>query len=142
MAERKPSSRRLDTPWRCRVPLPWQEEGPSYGFGPGGGWLPQPKGWGEYSAAPQSGDPRSFLELYRTALRLRRDVRGSGELEWLPAGEGGLAFRRGGAFECRVNLGDRPLPLPAGASLPVASDSPEGGGVLAPDTAVWIKPSA
>jgi alpha-glucosidase len=128
----------------CRVPLPWSREGASCGFGPSGSWLPQPDGWGEYSAEAQSGRPDSFLELYRRALRLRRDFRGGGSLEWLDAEEGELAFRRGDALECRVNLGDRPLPLPAGARTLLVSEGAvdaAGTGTLEPDTAVWLEPA-
>jgi alpha-glucosidase len=148
----------------CRVPLPWAQDGPSYGFGPGGSWLPQPEGWGRYAARAQRGVPGSFLELYRAALRLRRGFRGAGaegeRLEWLDAGngagnttgdgaentagdgtaaEGELAFRRGGLLECRVNLSGRALQLPSGAEVILSS---EGGrpDVLAPDTAVWLRP--
>jgi alpha-glucosidase len=123
----------------CRVPLPWEDSGPSCGFGPAGSWLPQPEGWGAYSARTQTGRADSFLELYRTALTLRRGFRGTEEFEWLPAAEGELAFRRGDAFECRVNLSGVPVPLPAGAELLLVSDVTEDG-VLAPDPAVWLKP--
>ncbi|HEY9368093.1 glycoside hydrolase family 13 protein [Streptomyces sp.] len=81
----------------CRVPLPWTSAGPSYGFGPGGSWLPQPARWADLSVEAQSGDPGSTLELYRRALELRRahPALGAGEeAEWLPAPEGVLAFRR------------------------------------------------
>ncbi|MGH3309668.1 MAG: DUF3459 domain-containing protein, partial [Streptomyces sp.] len=126
----------------CRVPLPWEESGPSCGFGPGGSWLPQPEGWGRHSARTQTGRPDSFLELYRTALRLRRGFRGrpgNDALEWLPAAEGELAFRRGDDLVCRINLSGRPVPLPGGAEPLLASDAPEDG-MLAPDTAVWLTP--
>ncbi|WP_346777314.1 glycoside hydrolase family 13 protein [Streptomyces sp. HNM0575] len=144
----------------CRVPMPWRQDGPSYGFGPGGSWLPQPEGWGAHSAEAQSGVEGSFLELYRTALRLRRGFRGSGGsggaadgaggidggvLEWLDSAEGELAFRRGSLLECRVNLSDRPVPLPSGAVPLLASDAAgmrPGEGTLPPDTAVWLDPSA
>ena len=125
----------------CRVPLPWQEDGPSYGFGPSGGWLPQPKGWGGFSAEAQTGRADSFLELYRTALRLRRGFRGSEGVEWLPAEDGEVAFRRGGVLECRVNLSGRPVPLTSGGEPLLSSDVGSGEGMLAPDTAVWLKPA-
>ncbi|MET9436982.1 alpha-amylase family glycosyl hydrolase [Streptomyces sp. NPDC006551] len=81
----------------CRVPLPWTAEGPSFGFGPAGSWLPQPPDWAPLSVAAQSGDPGSTLELYRAALRLRREhpALGAGDaVEWLEAPDGVLAFRR------------------------------------------------
>jgi alpha-glucosidase len=71
---------------------------------------------------------------------------------WLDAAEGELAFRRGQSIECRVNLSGRPLPLPSGAVPLLASDGDEAAPaaeasgeahtrVLAPDTAVWLRPS-
>ncbi|QPP09726.1 glycoside hydrolase family 13 protein [Streptomyces bathyalis] len=133
----------------CRVPLPWRYEGPSYGFGPGGSWLPQPEGWGAHSAEAQRGVKGSFLELYRSALELRRRFRGrpgGDRLEWLDAAEGELAFRRGGFLECRVNLSGGPVPLPGGAVPLLVSDGSTVGpggartGVLGPDAAVWFAP--
>src|SRR6185369_2381272 len=60
----------------CRVPLPWSGEQTPYGFGPSGTrpWLPQPDGWAGLTVAAQRADPDSMLSLYRTALRLRRDL--------------------------------------------------------------------
>ncbi|MGW0468179.1 glycoside hydrolase family 13 protein [Streptomyces sp. NPDC003027] len=81
----------------CRVPLPWTAEGPSFGFGPAGSWLPQPPEWAALSVAAQSGVPGSTLELYRAALRLRREhpALGAGDaVEWLEVPAGVLAFRR------------------------------------------------
>lgn len=140
----------------CRVPLPWTRTGSSYGFGPGGSWLPQPKGWGERSVEAQTGSPGSFLELYRTALRLRRGCLGDEDFAWLPSAPGELAFRKGGSrgadgngnagLECRVNISDEPLPLPAGAEPLLASAELAGdattGRLLPPDTAVWLSTGA
>ncbi|MFJ6996429.1 glycoside hydrolase family 13 protein [Streptomyces sp. NPDC003090] len=81
----------------CRVPIPWTRDGSSYGFGPGGSWLPQPEGWGALSVEAQTGDPASTLELYRAALRVRREhpaLGAGGPVEWLPVPPGLLAFRR------------------------------------------------
>ncbi|WP_327392051.1 glycoside hydrolase family 13 protein [Streptomyces sp. NBC_01186] len=124
----------------CRVPLPWEESGSSYGFGSGGSWLPQPAGWGALSVTAQTGDPESTLELYRTALRLRRarpELGDGEELEWLPAPEGVLAFRRGG-FVCAANTGTGPAALgfPVGELL-LASGPFDGGATLPGDTTAW-----
>jgi alpha-glucosidase len=140
----------------CRVPLPWSVAGDSFGFsrtGPGSTiappWLPQPPGWGAYSVAAERDDPASFLSLYREALELRREhpALRAGDLRWLDAPEGVLAFTRDPGFAFAVNFGDMPLPLasltPSGAlpevlltSGPLVSDGP--GRVSVPrDTAVW-----
>ena len=109
----------------CRVPLPWQTEGPSYGFGPGGSWLPQPAGWGELSVAAQTGDPLSTLELYRAALRLRRGLPGLGDtaMEWLEAPEGVLALSRPGLV-CVLNTRDEPVEMALPGTL-LLSSAPE-----------------
>ncbi|MEC4017215.1 glycoside hydrolase family 13 protein [Streptomyces sp. H27-D2] len=88
----------------CRVPIPWSGSEAPYGFGPGGSWLPQPAEWQGLSVAAQTGDPRSTLELYRSALALRRTHAGLGDgpMEWLEAPEGVLAIARPGLV-CTLN---------------------------------------
>ncbi len=101
-------------------------------------WLPQPPDWGRYSVESQLADERSFLSLYRTALRLRRDhsALGSGTLRWLDA-EGLLCFAREPGFIFAANLGAAPAPLPAHREILLAS-APVTGGSLPPDTAAWL----
>ena len=55
----------------CRVPIPWTVEGLSFGFGPGGSHLVQPKWFGAYSVEAQHDDQESTLSLYRKALAVR-----------------------------------------------------------------------
>ena len=94
----------------CRVPIPWSGDGPPFGFSPpdavASPWLPQPPAWREQTVQAQTGTAGSMLELYRQALRLRRShpALGDGELTWLPAPAGALAFARGPGFACVVNL--------------------------------------
>ncbi|WP_250304469.1 glycoside hydrolase family 13 protein [Streptomyces sp. NBC_01387] len=115
----------------CRVPIPWTEDGPSYGFGPGPGWLPQPENWREHSVQAQTGDPDSTLELYRTALKLRRELDGLGDgsLEWLDGPEGVLVFARPG-FVCTVNTLSEAAELPTPGRPLLATSEP----VLSGDT--------
>jgi alpha-glucosidase len=126
----------------CRVPLPWSGTERPFGFGPprSSPWLPQPLAWRELTVEAQTGDPDSFLELYRTALRLRRDhlgFRGSG-MAWLPASESVLRFDRPGGLETIVNLGSTPIELPSGRPILLASEPLHKVGLLPPDTAVWL----
>ncbi|MBL1088807.1 MULTISPECIES: glycoside hydrolase family 13 protein [Streptomyces] len=125
----------------CRVPLPWSGEAPPYGFGSGGSWLPQPTDWRALTVAAQTGDPSSTLELYRTALSLRRELPGlgDGEMSWQPAPDGVLAIARPGVL-CTVNtLGheiDIPLPgSPLLSSAPVAIDGTTAA--LPADSCTW-----
>jgi alpha-glucosidase len=127
----------------CRVPLPWERTGPSLGFGPAPGWLPQPAGWAEVCVEAQREDPRSVLALYRTALRLRRAHGGDATLTWLdPQRDGLLAFRLGTGLVCALNLGTRPVPLPEGevvlTSGPLTEDPAGGPPRLPPDGAAWL----
>jgi alpha-glucosidase len=83
-------------------------------------------------------DERSFLHLYRTALRLRRDhpALGRGTLRWLDAGPELLCFAREPGFILAANLGPAPVPLPAHREILLASGPVTGG--LPPGTAVWL----
>jgi alpha-glucosidase len=140
----------------CRVPLPWSADEPGFGFGPvvagdaeGAGdaagaaepWLPQPAAWKERAVDAESGDPASALTLYRDALRLRRSVLGGsalGELTWVDAPERVLRLRRGEGFECVVNFGPEPVPLPEQAEILLGS-GPIVDGLLPTDTAAWLR---
>ncbi|WP_304554979.1 glycoside hydrolase family 13 protein [Blastococcus sp. TF02A-30] len=124
----------------CRVPLPWEGDRPPFGFtAPGvAPWLPQPAGWGPLTVAAQRADPGSTLNLYRSALRLRRRVTATAgnDLEWLDAGDGVLAFQRGRSFRCLVNLTASSRPLAGWGEVLLASAPCDD--LLPPDTAVWV----
>ena len=125
----------------CRVPIPWTETGPSFGFGDNAGWLPQPDHFGAYSAETQTGDPESTLELYRRALQVRSNDGVDDELlELLDLGRDVLAFRRGNGMTCVVNMGHEAITLPSDQEILVSSEAnpTEAGNVLNPDTAVWL----
>ncbi|MFI1704655.1 glycoside hydrolase family 13 protein [Streptomyces griseoruber] len=125
----------------CRVPLPWTAAGPSYGFGAGGAWLPQPEWFARYAVEAQDGVAGSTLELYRTALRLRRKLFDGEEPTWLPdTPPGVLAFARSGGRRCVTNLSATPVPLPPGEVLLSSTPLPGGTGPnpLPPDTTVWL----
>ncbi|MCE7081574.1 glycoside hydrolase family 13 protein [Streptomyces sp. ST2-7A] len=132
----------------CRVPMPWAPSGESLGFGEGGSWLPQPADWAELSVEEQTGDPTSTLEMYRSALALRREhpALGAGDaVEWLDAPAGVLAFRRttpvGRSVICVVNTGTTPAELagilPENAELLISNEDFDGTGPLPGDTAGW-----
>ncbi|MEU3662121.1 alpha-amylase family glycosyl hydrolase [Streptomyces sp. NPDC032940] len=121
----------------CRVPLPWTTGGPSYGFGAGEAWLPQPARFAEYSVQAQDGVAGSTLELYRTALRLRRKLLDGESLTWaqdVPPGV--LQFDRPDGWRCITNLSPAPVDLPAGEV--VLTSVPLEDGRLGPDTTAWL----
>jgi alpha-glucosidase len=132
----------------CRVPLPWSGDAPPFGFSPAGAarapWLPQPAGWTASTVTAQTGDSGSTLELYRSALRLRRTLPGLGDgvLRWLASRDGTLCFARDPGFACFVNLSDEPVPLPESAELLLCSAPLTARGELGPDAAAWIATDA
>ncbi|HET9349426.1 MAG TPA: glycoside hydrolase family 13 protein [Arthrobacter sp.] len=102
----------------CRVPLPWAAEGSSFGFGDGGAHLPQPAWFGRYAVAAEDGVEGSTLEFYRQALKLRRELQTSEELQWhTTASPAVLHFSRPGGWQTVTNFGDEPVELPAGTVL-------------------------
>lgn len=128
----------------CRVPMPWEADSPAYGFGPSGrSWLPQPDEFRDLAVDRQSGRPDSTLNLYRTLLRARHELRlGRGTLTWLdghPADV--LAFSvtsAAGSVTVLANLGAEPVALPEAATI-VASSQPVGAGALLDsDVTVWL----
>jgi alpha-glucosidase len=121
----------------CRVPLPWERSGPSFGFSSVTGWIPQPPEWTELSWGAEDGDPASTLELYRSALALRRKFGSDDGLTWLTKGPATLSFARSNGLVCIVNFGPGPTALPDGQLL-LASGQLVDGGLLPADTAAWV----
>ena len=101
----------------CRVPDPVVRLRAAVRLRPGTGqpWLPQPADWSPLTAEAQAPDPDSHLNLYKAALRIRREhpALGEGRLAWdEDAPPGVLSFTRDPSFRCVVNLGDTPVDLP------------------------------
>src|SRR4051812_29860409 len=123
----------------CRVPIPWEADAPSYGFGPSdASWLPQPAAWAEYALDRQQGVPGSTWELYRAALAVRREFRlGTGTMAWeQPSTDDTLAFRNGDVLVL-TNFGAEPVALPAGATVLLASEPLDADGRVPTDVTVW-----
>jgi alpha-glucosidase len=122
----------------CRVPIPWEADAPSYGFGPSdASWLPQPATWAEYALDRQQGVAGSTWELYRSALELRRAHRlGAGTLEWQDTPPGALAFRNGDVLVL-TNFAEEPVPLPVGARVLLSSEPLGDEGRVPIDVTVW-----
>ncbi|MFI5936890.1 glycoside hydrolase family 13 protein [Actinoplanes sp. NPDC051494] len=122
----------------CRVPIPWEADSPSFGFGPAdASWLPQPAAWAEYALDRQRGIPGSTYELYRSALRLRRERSlGHGTLSWLDTPAEVLAFRNGDLLVL-TNFGDAPAELPLGVRVLLSSEPLTEDGRVPRDVTVW-----
>ena len=146
----------------CRVPLPWEADAPSYGFGPGHlAWLPQPETWADLARSAQSTEdvaepsPRSPLALYRRLLRLRADLPQLGAtlgLQWVDLGEGCVAMERtaedGAHAALRVVLvtGEHAVTVPGRWQVLLRSDGQPCAAqtlsdpVVPPDACLWLLP--
>jgi alpha-glucosidase len=123
----------------CRVPIPWEADAPSYGFGPSdASWLPQPASWAEYALDRQRDVPGSTWELYRAALELRRTHElGRSSLAWDESPADVLAFRVADVLVV-TNFGAAPTPLPTGARVLLSSE-PLVDGQVPEDVTVWAR---
>lgn len=125
----------------CRVPLPWEPDRPAFGFSPSGRtWLPQGEDWARYTVSVQRGVDGSMFELYRTALRLRREHGlGTGELTWveLPGANPGVLAFQVGAIMVVSAIGPAPVGLPDGdvvlTTEPIGADRRLPG-----DSTAWL----
>ena len=124
----------------CRVPIPWEADAPSYGFGPSdASWLPQPAMWAEYALDRERGVPGSTYELYRAALRLRREHRlGAQSIRWIDTPAEVLAFRSGDVLVL-TNFGETPAELPPGATVLLSSEPLTADGRVPQDVTVWAR---
>ncbi|MFC4395047.1 glycoside hydrolase family 13 protein [Arthrobacter sedimenti] len=122
----------------CRVPLPWKLEGTSFGFGDGGSHLPQPDWFSKYAVEAQDGTDGSTLELYRKALKLRRELLTDEDLEWVENGNADvLHFKRPNGWHSVTNFGTTTVDLPAGQVL--VSSAPLEDGKLPANTTAWLR---
>jgi len=127
----------------CRVPIPWSGDAPPFGFGSGSGqpWLPQPDWFVRFTADREDKDPDSMLNLYRTALRIRRaePALGDGPLTWLDVPPGALGFVRDPGFAVLVNVDAEPFALPEGAEMALTSSPLTDEGLLPRNTTAWLR---
>lgn len=127
----------------CRVPLPWEAGvGAANGFNSTGkSWLPQPAIYAEYSRDRQRGVAGSTLELYKSALLLRKSLDlGGGSFDWLPryVSETTLGYRNGDILVIH-NFGMDALHLPPGDVLISSQHGLGAGEPLAPDQTAWLR---
>jgi alpha-glucosidase len=123
----------------CRVPMPWSDGAPPFGFGSGGSWLPQPVEWGALSVECQDSIESSQLSFVRSLVDTRRALLPTlhDDLVWLDMGDDVVAFTRGG-LGFVLNVGDEPVALPEGWRILLSSTRDHHGNV-ARDQAVWVQ---
>jgi alpha-glucosidase len=128
----------------CRVPLPWAGTTPPFGFSPEGSagepWLPQPATWVDLTVDAQREDAGSMLNLYRTALIIRRSEPGLGDgpMAWLASEEQVLAFSRGDRFVSVTNMSGTDVTLPFYTEVLLASADIVDGR-LPSDATAWLR---
>jgi alpha-glucosidase len=123
-----------------RVPLPWTADPPTFGFTTGTPWLPQPDWFADYAVAREEQDETSVLQVYRAALRARRDLDPETPLVWLDTGRSDvLAFTRGDLTNVTVFDGP-PFAAPAEwGDLVVASAPSVTGAKLPSGVTGWFR---
>lgn len=119
----------------CRVPLPWEANSPSLGFGPNqNSWLPQPDSYQQLARASQEQDQASTLNLYKKALRLRKELAlGEGSFDWVQNDE--LLSYQNGQLLIVHNFG-QDCTLPAGRLL--LSSDPYQADLLRSNQTLWL----
>ncbi|CAB4332018.1 unannotated protein [freshwater metagenome] len=109
----------------ARVPMPWSGDTSPFGFSSGSPWLPIPSEWKEFSVSSQSAEPASTLNLYRSALKIRKNsLVGAGEIEWVDKGDAGLLSFRRGNFTVYLNTGAAEIEIPKVGEL-ILGSAPE-----------------
>jgi alpha-glucosidase len=127
----------------CRVPLPWEAGvNDSNGFSANGeSWLPQPEAFRRLARNAQSGVAGSTLELYKRALKVRKQLGlGAGDFRWAPEFESAdsLAFVNKGVAVI-ANFGTDPVVLPKGEVLVTSQTDLTSDGYLETDQTAWVR---
>ena len=132
-----------------RVPLPWHGETAPFDFTAGQPWLPLPNSWVELTVEKQNTDPKSTLNLYRSALSLRaQHLAATGEITWISAPHIGhyglklLGYRRGNV-SIFMNLADQAIEVEITGELLIVSAGKVGdwdGKISIPAiSTIWVQ---
>jgi len=126
----------------CRVPLPWEKDGPSLGFSTRQDtWLPQPPRWADVSVATQLSDASSTLHFFRSVLALRSTLLNDDEwaVEWEPSPTGVLILRRGPDIRCVVNFSGEPFLIGDDEDLLVSSSPLTDERTIGVNDGAWLR---
>jgi alpha-glucosidase len=123
--------------------MPWSGESTPFGFSSGKPWLPIPNEWREFSVSAQNADSASTLNLYRSALKFRKNnLVGLGGIEWVDRGASGLISFTRGEFAIYLNTSNATLQIPTVGNLVLGSDNEvvlaNGNLILPAASAAWV----
>jgi alpha-glucosidase len=132
----------------ARVPLPWAGDSTPFGFTTGTPWLPLGDSWKELTVEKQNSDPKSTLNLFKTALRLRAEhLISQGSITWLESPEHGskgsslLAIQRVNV-SIYMNLSDAPIEVEIAGKLLIMStgtvDARDGKITIPRVSTIWL----
>jgi alpha-glucosidase len=132
----------------ARVPLPWAGESAPFGFTTGTPWLPLTDNWKDLTVEKQNIDPKSTLNLYRSALKHRAEhLMTQGSIEWLESPQHGLksssllAIRRGDV-SIYMNLTNTPIEIEIAGKLLMVSagvvDARDGKITIPAISTLWL----
>ncbi len=109
-----------------RVPMPWEKGNKSNGFSEtGASWLPQPSSYQALARDRQLNVAGSTLEFYKTALRLRTELKlGEGSFDWVNRGE--LLSYKNGETLVMHNFSETAQQLPKGELLLASAEVLDG----------------
>ena len=135
----------------ARVPLPWSGDEAPFGFTTGQPWLPMSDQWSGLTVEKQSLDPKSTLNLYRAALKLRADLLTTmGPITWLQSPVHGLkessllGFKRGD-ISIYMNLSTTAIDIEVSGKLLIVStgtvDGRDGKITIPGSSTIWLQHS-
>ena len=123
----------------CRVPLPWETSGKSYGFGSNGSHLPMPAWYGQYSVQSEFGKAGTVLSFYQETVALRKSLQTKEDVQWISHGffSKVIHFARPNGWQSITNFGSKPVKLPVGKLL--SSSTPLVDGKLPANATAWLQ---
>lgn len=129
----------------CRVPLPWDETKPTFGFNASGrSWLPQPEWFAKYAVSRETSDTTSLLNVYRQAIALRSmwvAARNNYDFSWLSEISGdAMGWQLPSGLQVITNFSDdMPYELAESKHILLSSDGSTDTTTtqIPPTTTVW-----
>lgn len=123
----------------CRVPIPW-DGSKNFGFTKGEPHLPMPEWFKNFAVEALELSPKSFLNFYRTAIKLRRKLTIDDSFKWIENPDRNiLHFARSKKWHSFTNLNSEPVAIPKCREV-IMSSGPVNGKFVPANTTIWYKP--